>query len=48
MEFLRHALGLCDESHPNLFTLLAGTPILGYIIYKLKNYYGILFSKSRS
>ena len=48
MEFLRHALGLCGESHPNLFTLLAGTPILGYIIYKLKKYYGILFSKSRS
>ena len=45
MEFLRHALGLCGEAHPNLFTLLAGTPILGYIIYKLKNYYGILLAK---
>ena len=39
MEFLRHALGLCGEAHPNLFTLLAGTPILGYIIWWFKFVY---------
>jgi hypothetical protein len=38
MEFLRHALGFCGESHPNLWTLLMGTPALGYIIYKIKSY----------
>ncbi len=36
-EFLRHALGLCGEPHPSLLTLLMGTPMLGYIMYKLKN-----------
>tara|TARA_R110002012_G_scaffold259158_5_gene440463 strand:+ start:320 stop:451 length:132 start_codon:yes stop_codon:yes gene_type:complete len=38
MEFLRHALGFCGESHPNLWTLLMGTPALGYVIYKIKSY----------
>ncbi len=35
-EGLRHALGLCGEPHPNLWTILAGTPILGYIIARIK------------
>ena len=38
IEFIKHALGLCGESHPNLLTILLGTPVLGYIIYKIKNY----------
>tara|TARA_R100000005_G_C4986971_1_gene195065 strand:+ start:881 stop:1015 length:135 start_codon:yes stop_codon:yes gene_type:complete len=38
IEFLRHALGLCGEPHPNLWTFLMGTPALGYVIYKIKNY----------
>lgn len=38
MEFLRHALGFCGESHPNLWTLLMGTPALGYVVYKIKSY----------
>ncbi len=37
IEFLRHALGLCGEPHPNLWTLLMGTPVVGYILYKIKN-----------
>ncbi len=37
IEFLRHALGLCGEPHPSLLTLLMGTPVLSYIIYKIKN-----------
>ena len=37
IEFLRHALGLCGEPHPSLLTLLMGTPILGYLMVKLKN-----------
>ena len=47
IEFLRHALGLCGEPHPSLLNLLIGTPILGYIIIKIKNY-GILHSNSKS
>lgn len=40
VEFLRHAIGLCGEPHPSLITLLMGTPILGYVIYKIKSLYG--------
>jgi len=36
LEFLKHALGLCGESHPNLITILLGTPVIGYLTYKLK------------
>ena len=36
IEFLRHATGLCGEPHPSLLTLLMGTPVLGYAIYKIK------------
>ena len=36
IEFLRHITGLCGEPHPSLLTLLMGTPILGYVIYKVK------------
>ena len=38
IEFLRHALGLCGEPHPSLLTLLMGTPALGYILYKFKQF----------
>ncbi len=38
LEFLRHALGLCGEPHPNLWTLLLGTPAVSYILYRLKFY----------
>ena len=37
IEWLRHFLGLCGEPHPNLLTLLMGTPVLGYLMYKIKN-----------
>ena len=36
-EFLRHATGLCGEPHPSLLTLLMGTPVVGYLMYKLKS-----------
>ena len=36
IEFLRHATGLCGESHPSLLTLLMGTPVLGYVVYKIR------------
>ena len=35
-EFLRHATGLCGEPHPSLLTLLMGTPVLGYVVYKIR------------
>jgi|TARA_R100001443_G_scaffold10315_1_gene19825 hypothetical protein len=35
-ETLKHITGLCGEPHPSLLTLLLGTPIGSYIIYKLK------------
>ena len=37
IEWLRHALGLCGEPHPSLLTFLMGTPVLGYLMYKIKN-----------
>ena len=36
IEFLRHATGLCGEPHPSLLTLLMGTPVLGYVVYKVR------------
>tara|TARA_R110001592_G_scaffold1578_1_gene9268 strand:+ start:2665 stop:2793 length:129 start_codon:yes stop_codon:yes gene_type:complete len=36
IEFLRHALGLCGEPHPSLLTLLMGTPILSYVVYRIR------------
>mgnify|MGYP003155306396 CR=1 FL=1 len=36
IEFLKHALGLCGEPHMSLLTILMGTPIIGYIVYNLK------------
>lgn len=36
IEFLKHALGVCGEPHPSLLTLLLGTPVLGYIVYNIK------------
>jgi len=37
IEFLKHALGLCGEPHPSLLTLLMGTPVLSFLIYRFKN-----------
>ena len=36
IEFLRHATGLCGEPHPSLLTLLMGTQVLGYVVYKIR------------
>ena len=36
IEWLRHALGLCGEPHPNLWTILAGAPVLSYAIIRVK------------
>ena len=36
IEFLRHATGLCGEPHPSLLTLLMVTPVLGYVVYKIR------------
>ena len=36
IEFIKHALGLCGEAHPNIFTMLLSTPAIGYIFYKFK------------
>tara|TARA_Y100001973_G_C5153260_1_gene309298 strand:- start:427 stop:552 length:126 start_codon:yes stop_codon:yes gene_type:complete len=37
IEFLKHLTGLCGEPHPSLLTILMGTPVLGYVVYKIKN-----------
>ena len=47
IEFLRHATGLCGEPHPSLLTLLGGVPVLGYLIYKIKEKYGIFYSNRK-
>jgi len=36
LEFLKHITGLCGEPHPSLLTLIWGTPLISYLIYKLK------------
>ena len=36
IEVLRHATGVCGEPHPSLLTLLMGTPVLGYVVYKIR------------
>jgi len=38
LEFLKHATGMCGEPHPSLLTLLMGTPVVGYVMYKIKRY----------
>ena len=36
IEFLRHATVLFGEPHPSILTLLMGTPVLGYVVYKIR------------
>ena len=38
IEFIKHALGLCGESHPNLWTIILSTPTIGLLFYKFKGY----------
>ena len=38
IEFIKHLTGACGEPHVSLLTILASTPIIGYIIYQIKNY----------
>ena len=42
IEFLKHIFGFCGEAHPSLLTIIASAPILGYIIYKIKELWHIL------
>ena len=46
IEFLKHTLGLCGEAHPSVWNLLIGTPVIGYIILKIKNY-GLFYSNRK-
>lgn len=39
MHELSHLLGTCGEPHPSL---LMSIPVLGYIIYKVKQYFQII------
>ena len=36
LEFIKHFIGICGEHHPSLITIIFGTPIATYLIYKLK------------
>lgn len=42
IELIKHALGLCGEHHPNIFTTIFGTSAFGGYLYygflKLKQY----------
>ena len=42
IELLKHMFGVCGEAHPNIFTILISIPIMGYIIYKIKELWHIL------
>ena len=37
IEFIKHLTGACGEPHVSLLTIIASTPIIGYILYQLKN-----------
>ena len=39
IEFLKHFFGVCGEAHPNIITIMLSTPIIGYILYQIKNYF---------
>ncbi len=39
IEFLKHSLGLCGEPHPSLLTILISAPIIGYIVYHIRNFF---------
>ncbi len=37
VEFLKHVFGICgDHWHPNVWTLVASTPIVGPVIFYVK------------
>ncbi len=36
IEMIKHITGLCGEPHPSLLSLLLGTPLASYILYKFK------------
>ena len=36
-EWLRHITGFCGEPHASLITLLATTPVVGYVIALIKS-----------
>jgi len=38
IEFIKHLTGACGEPHVNLLTIIASTPIIGYILYQIKNF----------
>ena len=42
IEFIKHLTGACGEPHVSLLTVIASTPIIGYIIYKIKELWHIL------
>ena len=46
IEFLKHFFGFCGEAHPSVWNLLIGTPVVGYLILKIKNY-GLFYSNRK-
>ena len=38
VEFLKHFFGFCGEPHPSVLTILMGTPVVGYMIYNIRQY----------
>ena len=37
IEFLKHLTGACGEPHMSLLTILASTPLIGYVVYQIRN-----------
>ena len=38
IEFIKHLTGACGVPHVSLLTIIASTPIIGYILYQIKNF----------
>ena len=44
IEFIKHILGICgDHWHPNIWTALAGSPVIASTVYYIKCKCGGLF-----
>ena len=39
IEFFKHLTGACGEPHVSLLTIIISTPIIGYMVYQVKNFF---------
>ena len=47
VEFLKHLFGFCGEAHLNIFHVILGTPLISYIVYKIKILWKLHINKNK-